>query len=57
MIQAVREERLSRNCEADKKIVITGRMAQHFRKKLLLEELPEAVAAGSGDHHKIVDVI
>jgi ribosomal protein S12 methylthiotransferase len=43
--------------EADKKIVITGCMAQHFQAELL-EELPEAVAlVGTGDYHKIVDVI
>jgi ribosomal protein S12 methylthiotransferase len=43
--------------EADKKIVITGCMAQHFQQELL-EELPEAVAVvGTGDYHKIVDVI
>jgi ribosomal protein S12 methylthiotransferase len=43
--------------EADKKIVITGCMAQHFQSELLAE-IPEAVAVvGSGDYHKIVDVI
>ncbi|MEL6439931.1 MAG: 30S ribosomal protein S12 methylthiotransferase RimO [Cyanobacteria bacterium J06621_8] len=43
--------------EADKKIVITGCMAQHFQSELLAE-LPEAVAVvGSGDYHKIVNVI
>jgi ribosomal protein S12 methylthiotransferase len=43
--------------EADKKIVITGCMAQHFQEDLL-EELPEAVAViGTGDYNKIVDVI
>ncbi|MBW4613078.1 MAG: 30S ribosomal protein S12 methylthiotransferase RimO [Desmonostoc vinosum HA7617-LM4] len=43
--------------EANKKIVITGCMAQHFQEQLL-EELPEAVAVvGSGDYHKIVNVI
>lgn len=43
--------------EANKKIVITGCMAQHFQEQLL-EELPEAVAVvGTGDYHKIVDVI
>jgi len=37
--------------------VITGCMAQHFQEQLL-EELPEAVAVvGTGDYHKIVDVI
>ncbi|WP_341526144.1 30S ribosomal protein S12 methylthiotransferase RimO [Nostoc sp. UHCC 0302] len=43
--------------EANKKIVITGCMAQHFQSQLL-EELPEAVAVvGTGDYHKIVNVI
>jgi len=43
--------------EADKRIVITGCMAQHFQEELL-EELPEAVAVvGTGDYSKIVDVI
>jgi ribosomal protein S12 methylthiotransferase len=43
--------------EADKKIVITGCMAQHFQEKLL-EELPEAVAlVGTGDYNKIVEVL
>ena len=59
-IQAAREESvrtLVELAEADKKIVITGCMAQHFQTQLL-EELPEAVAlVGTGDYHKIVDVI
>ena len=59
-IQDAREESvrtLVELAEADKKIVITGCMAQHFQGELL-EELPEAVAVvGSGDYHKIVDVI
>lgn len=59
-IQAAREESvrtLVELAEADKKIVITGCMAQHFQDQLL-EELPEAVAiVGTGDYHKIVDVI
>lgn len=43
--------------EDNKKIVIAGCMAQHFQEQLL-EELPEAVAVvGTGDYHKIVDVI
>ncbi|MBD2517444.1 30S ribosomal protein S12 methylthiotransferase RimO [Nostoc sp. FACHB-973] len=43
--------------EANKKIVITGCMAQHFQEQLL-DELPEAVAVvGTGDYHKIVNVI
>lgn len=59
-IQDAREESvrtLVELAEANKKIVITGCMAQHFQGELL-EELPEAVAVvGSGDYHKIVDVI
>jgi ribosomal protein S12 methylthiotransferase len=59
-IQEAREESvrtLVALAEADKKIVITGCMAQHFQEELL-EELPEAVAlVGTGDYHKIVDVI
>ncbi|RAM53467.1 MAG: 30S ribosomal protein S12 methylthiotransferase RimO [Hapalosiphonaceae cyanobacterium JJU2] len=59
-IEAAREESvrtLVDLAEAKKKIVITGCMAQHFQEQLL-EELPEAVAVvGTGDYHKIVDVI
>jgi ribosomal protein S12 methylthiotransferase len=59
-IQAAREESvrtLVELAEANKKIVITGCMAQHFQEELL-EELPEAVAlVGTGDYHKIVEVI
>lgn len=59
-IQAAREESvrtLVELAEASKKIVITGCMAQHFQEELL-EELPEAVAlVGTGDYHKIVNVI
>jgi ribosomal protein S12 methylthiotransferase len=59
-IQAAREESvrtLVELAEANKKIVITGCMAQHFQEELL-EELPEAVAlVGSADYHKIVEVI
>jgi ribosomal protein S12 methylthiotransferase len=59
-IQAAREESvrtLVELAEANKKIVITGCMAQHFQEQLL-EELPEAVAVvGTGDYNKIVDVI
>jgi ribosomal protein S12 methylthiotransferase len=59
-IEAAREESvrtLVELAEANKKIVITGCMAQHFQGQLL-EELPEAVAVvGTGDYHKIVDVI
>ncbi|NEP16375.1 MAG: 30S ribosomal protein S12 methylthiotransferase RimO [Leptolyngbya sp. SIO4C1] len=43
--------------EANKKIVITGCLAQHFQSELLAE-IPEAVAlVGTGDYHKIVEVI
>lgn len=59
-IAAAREESvrtLVELAEAEKKIVITGCMAQHFREELL-NELPEAVAlVGTGDYHKIVEVI
>ncbi|MDX2231400.1 MAG: 30S ribosomal protein S12 methylthiotransferase RimO [Leptolyngbyaceae cyanobacterium bins.349] len=59
-IQAAREESvrtLVELAEADKKIVITGCMAQHFQSELL-DAIPEAVAlVGTGDYHKIVDVI
>ncbi|BAY23059.1 MiaB-like tRNA modifying enzyme YliG [Calothrix sp. NIES-2100] len=59
-IEAAREESvktLVELAEANKKIVITGCMAQHFQEQLL-EELPEAVAVvGTGDYHKIVNVI
>ncbi|MGG6294330.1 30S ribosomal protein S12 methylthiotransferase RimO [Leptolyngbya sp. AN02str] len=59
-IQAAREESvraLVELAEANKKIVITGCMAQHFQQDLL-DELPEAVAlVGTGDYQKIVDVI
>jgi ribosomal protein S12 methylthiotransferase len=59
-IQAAREESvrtLVELAEANKKIVITGCMAQHFQDQLL-DELPEAVAlVGTGDYHKIVEVI
>ncbi len=59
-IQAAREESvrtLVELAEAEKKIVITGCMAQHFQEQLL-DELPEAVAlVGTGDYHKIVNVL
>ncbi|WP_013323349.1 30S ribosomal protein S12 methylthiotransferase RimO [Gloeothece verrucosa] len=43
--------------EANKKIIISGCLAQHFQDELLCE-LPEAVAlVGTGDYHKIVEVI
>ncbi len=59
-IEAAREESvrtLVELAEAQKKIVITGCMAQHFQEQLL-DELPEAVAVvGTGDYHKIVNVL
>ncbi|NEP05340.1 MAG: 30S ribosomal protein S12 methylthiotransferase RimO [Okeania sp. SIO2G4] len=59
-IQTAREESvrtLVELAEANKKIVIAGCMAQHFQEELLAE-LPEAVAVvGTGDYHKIVDVM
>jgi ribosomal protein S12 methylthiotransferase len=59
-IQAAREESvrtLVELAEANKKVVITGCMAQHFQQELL-DEIPEAVAiVGTGDYHKIVNVI
>jgi ribosomal protein S12 methylthiotransferase len=59
-IQAAREESvrtLVELAESNKKIVITGCMAQHFQEQLL-DEIPEALAlVGTGDYHKIVDVI
>ncbi len=59
-IQAAREESvrtLVDLAESNKKIVITGCMAQHFQEQLL-DELPEAVAiVGTGDYQKIVNVI
>jgi ribosomal protein S12 methylthiotransferase len=59
-IEAARKESvrtLVELAEANKKIVITGCMAQHFQEELL-QELPEAVAVvGTGDYHKIVEVI
>lgn len=59
-IQAAREESvrtLVELAEANKKIIISGCMAQHFQEQLL-EELPEAVAVvGSADYHKIADIV
>ncbi|ERN41583.1 ribosomal protein S12 methylthiotransferase RimO [Rubidibacter lacunae KORDI 51-2] len=59
-IQDAREESvrtLVELAEAGKKIAIAGCLAQHFHQELL-DELPEAVAVvGTGDYHKIVDVI
>jgi len=59
-IQAAREESVRTLVElaaANKKIVITGCLAQQFREELLAE-LPEAVAlVGTGDYHTIVDVV
>jgi len=59
-IQSAREESVRTLVElaaAEKKIIISGCMAQHFQEQLL-EELPEAVAlVGTGDYHNIVNVI
>ena len=59
-IQEAREESvrtLVELAEANKKIIISGCMAQHFQVELL-EELPEAVAlVGTGDYQKIVEVV
>jgi ribosomal protein S12 methylthiotransferase len=59
-IQAAREESvrtLVELAEANKKIIISGCMAQHFQEELLAE-LPEAVAVvGTGDYQKIVDIV
>jgi ribosomal protein S12 methylthiotransferase len=59
-IQAAREESvrtLVELAEANKKIIISGCMAQHFQEQLL-EEIPEAVAiVGSADYYKIVEVV
>ena len=59
-IQAAREESartLVELAEANKKIIVSGCMAQHFQEQLL-DEIPEAVAiVGTGDYNKIVDVI
>ncbi|MEM1242176.1 MAG: 30S ribosomal protein S12 methylthiotransferase RimO [Cyanobacteria bacterium P01_H01_bin.26] len=59
-IEAARQESvrtLVELAEADKKVVITGCLAQHFKSELL-DEIPEAVAlVGTGDYHRIVDVI
>ncbi|ACB53785.1 CHP1125-containing protein [Crocosphaera subtropica ATCC 51142] len=59
-IQEAREESvrtLVELAEANKKIIISGCMAQHFQEQLL-EELPEAVAlVGTGDYQKIAEVI
>lgn len=59
-IQAAREESvrtLVELAEANKKIIVSGCMAQHFQDELLAE-LPEAVAiVGTGDYHRIVEVL
>jgi ribosomal protein S12 methylthiotransferase len=59
-IEAAREESVRTLVElaaANKKIVITGCLAQHFQHELL-EEIPEAVAlVGTGDYNRIVEVI
>lgn len=59
-IEAAREESVRTLVDlatAQKKVVITGCLAQHFQDELL-QELPEAVAlVGTGDYHQIVSVI
>ncbi|MCS7030986.1 MAG: 30S ribosomal protein S12 methylthiotransferase RimO [Gloeomargarita sp. SKYG116] len=59
-IEAARQESvrtLVEFAEADKKVIITGCLAQHFRAELL-EAIPEAVAVvGTGDYQHIVQVI
>jgi ribosomal protein S12 methylthiotransferase len=59
-VESAREESVRTLVElaaADKKIVITGCMAQHFQSQLL-DEIPEAVAVvGTGDYQQIVKVI
>ncbi len=59
-IDAAREESvraLVELAEMGKRVVIAGCMAQHFQ-QTLLDEIPEAVAiVGTGDYHKIVNVI
>jgi len=59
-IEAAREESVRTLVElaaANKKVVITGCLAQHFQDELL-EEIPEAVAlVGTGDYQHIVSVI
>jgi ribosomal protein S12 methylthiotransferase len=59
-IEAARKESvrtLVELAENNKRIIITGCMAQHFQEELL-QELPEAVAVvGTGDYHQIVDVV
>lgn len=59
-IQEAREESVRTLVElaaAQKKVVITGCLAQHFQNELL-EEIPEAVAlVGTGDYNRIVEVI
>ncbi|BFM38642.1 hypothetical protein OLK001_05680 [Synechocystis sp. LKSZ1] len=43
--------------EANKKIIISGCLAQHYQEQLL-EEIPEAVAVvGTGDYQNIVDIV
>jgi len=59
-IQAAREESvrtLVDLAESNKKIIISGCLAQHFQEELL-NELPEAVAiVGTGDYQKIVEIV
>jgi ribosomal protein S12 methylthiotransferase len=43
--------------EANKKIIISGCLAQHYQEQLL-QEIPEAVAVvGTGDYQNIVDIV
>ena len=59
-IQDAREESvrtLVELAEANKKIIISGCLAQHFQEQLLTE-IPEAVAVvGTGDYQKIVEIV
>ena len=59
-IESARQEsvrKLVELAEANKKILITGCLAQHFKEELL-DEIPEAVALiGTGDYHQIVNVL
>jgi len=59
-IQAAREESvrtLVELAESNKKIIISGCLAQHFQEELL-NEIPEAVAiVGTGDYQRIVEIV
>jgi ribosomal protein S12 methylthiotransferase len=59
-IQDAREESvrtLVELAEANKKIIISGCLAQHFQEQLLTE-IPEAVAVvGTGDYQNIVEIV